>query len=321
MIICSGTSRLVVVQEEALPADREAALADILLGVPHGLGGHTSQTCKIATVSPDSGDHFKFHFYQMVRSTRAVLPTMECSNAASATALFALLNSLCEPGDRRMETKNTATGQRINLFLPPKHGEHEHPWEGDWTVRFLFDPGIRERFKTARETKTAHLSDRSISYRQVLHGNLFIFCDVDPKEMTPAMSEAIATCVRAEWPRHIPKIIPFRAIPQRESGTCVHLEAASFFHGERHGSLPGSAAMALGLFMGLCEPHCLSEESEQHVFDIEHQGGASRVRLRLENGEPVYTEFDTPVRLLMRGYASLPCRVCANHEEHKVCVE
>ena len=178
MVICSGTSRLVVVQEDFLPADRQAALEDILLGAPHGLGGHTSQTCKLATVSrDDKAGRFQFHFYQMVRETRSVLPTMECSNAASASALFALLNSLCEPTERRMETINLATGQRIQLFLPSKVGTHEHSWEGNWTIRFLLSGGIRHRFSSALEPKEARVLGQSFSYREVHHGNLFIFCD------------------------------------------------------------------------------------------------------------------------------------------------
>lgn len=56
MLICSGTSRLVVIGGESLPPvgeQRNQLLLDLMLGKPHGLGGEGSQANKVAVVTSD----------------------------------------------------------------------------------------------------------------------------------------------------------------------------------------------------------------------------------------------------------------------------
>ena len=66
MIICSGTSRLVVIDGKSLPEpgpQRNDVLLGLMLGKPQGLGGEGSQSNKVSVVTSDPRrEAFHFHF-------------------------------------------------------------------------------------------------------------------------------------------------------------------------------------------------------------------------------------------------------------------
>lgn len=310
MIICSGTSRLVVIGGESLPEagpPRDQLLLDLMLGKPHGLGGEGSQANKVAVVTTDRRrGAFHFHFYQIIRQTGQLMDRMECSNAAAAAGLFARLSRMARPAPGRslLQTTNTATGQRILLSIP----DHEEMWKHPWGVRFELDSEVTELVQGCSDACQMEIDGRVITYHLVPHGNLFVFCQVPPQEMTPALSLEIARQAgeravelgRARRP-FLPKIIPYQVVDR------THVEAASFFEGERHASMPGSASMALVLFLLLVRGELLSplQEHEPEV-EVRFQGGSIRVRVGMEQGRACYTEFFTPVRLLLHGAAPVP---------------
>jgi len=304
MIICSGTSRLVVVSARHIPPfgpARDDLLLGLMLGKPHGLGGEGSQANKVAVVSPDTEREagFTFHFYQIVRQSGLLMDRMECSNAAAASGLFARLTRMALPEEGVIQTRNTATGQRIGLRLPSQ----EEMWKHPWGIRFELEPMVTETFQACAESHECQVGERTVRYHVVPHGNLFVFCDLDPDLMTPELSLAIAEQAsevavrlgRAQRP-FLPKIIPYRVSDEE------HVQAASFFEGERHASMPGSAAMALALFLSLIHPNRLSRGHCQ----VHHRSGQIPVSIGTTNGRATYTEFETPVRLLLHGSAPVP---------------
>lgn len=296
MIICSGTSRLVVIDACHLPQSdqaRQALLLDLMLGKPHGLGGNTSQANKIALVTSDrSCDAFSFHFYQILHTTGRMLDNMECSNAAAAAGLFARLSGVARPrpGQHLLRTTNTATGQRVLLTIP---GQDEI-WKSPWGVRFELEKDVSERFQGCAEP---HRIDQ-VPCHLVPHGNLFAFFQFPPERMTSERAEQLAqkvTSLAIELGRARPGFVP-KIIPYEVRGP-ARVAAASFFHGEKHASLPGSAAMALGVFLTLAG----AVSASPLTFD--HQGGSIEVTVNLPE---LYAEFATPVRLLLHGAAPVP---------------
>lgn len=288
MLICSGTSRLVVINGEHLPQDPGPTLLELMLGKPYGLGGTSSQSNKVAVVQADHArEAFTFHFYQIIHQTGQMKDDMECSNAAAASGLFARLSGVARPRAERhqLRTTNLATGQHVQLTIPAESDMWLHPWG----VRFELTPEVRERFRECGEPHrvadlTCHLVPR---------GNLFVFCQIPPEQMTEPFSQEIA---RQASPLAIslgraregvlPKIIPYEVRGPRR------VAAASFFEGERHASLPGSAAMALGLFLRLQGAVAGSPVT------VEHPSGSIEVSV----GDD-FTEFSTPVKLLLHGAA------------------
>lgn len=290
MIICSGTSRLVVIDGQHLPPEPEPVLLELMLGKPYGLGGTSSQANKVAVVQTDRArDAFTFHFYQIIHQTGRMLDDMECSNAAAASGLFARLSEVARPrqGQHLLRTTNLATGQRVMLTIPGDADIWTHPWG----VRFELDKSAPERFRSCDEP---HRLGQVVCHI-VPHGNVFVFCQVPPEQMTGPFSEELAAQViplaislgRARE-GFLPKIIPYQVRGPRQ------VAAASFFHGEEHASLPGSAAMALGLFL------TLQGAVEGNPLTVVHPSGSIEVNVSLPE---LYTEFSTPVKLLLHGAA------------------
>ena len=310
MIICSGTSRLVVIRGEALPDEgeqRNDLLLGLMLGQPHGLGGESSQSNKVVVVtSYPQRETFHFHFYQIIHQTGQMMDKMECSNAAAAAGLFARLSRIAVPmtGQSVIHTTNTATGQKITLSIPAE----EEIWKYPWGVRFDLSPAVTDEVRSYADVHEAVVDGKTIRYHIVPRGNLFVFCQISPRLMTPQLSKDIARQAsevaielgRATRP-FLPKIIPYHIL----DGT--HVEAASFFEGERHASMPGSASMALGLFLSLARgAELVGQNLAQPSFEVIFQGGSMRVDIGMEEGVARYTEFYTPVRLLLHGAAPVP---------------
>lgn len=290
MIICSGTSRLVVINGEHLPENPGPVLLELMLGKPYGLGGTTSQSNKVAVVNTDRArEAFTFHFYQIIHQTGRMMDDMECSNAAAASGLFARLSEVAKPRQQKhqLRTTNLATGQHVQLTIPGEADIWTHPWG----VRFQLDPQVPEKFRACGEPHRV----ADVECHIVPHGNVFVFCQYPPEQMKGPFSEEIARQVSplaVELGRakdgFLPKIIPYQVLGPR------HVAAASFFHGEKHASLPGSAAMALGLFL------TLQGKVEGNPLRVDHQSGTIDVNVDLE---ALYTEFTTPVKLLLHGAA------------------
>lgn len=303
MIICSGTSRLVVIGGEHLPPpgeQRNDLLLGLMLGKPHGLGGEGSQANKVAVVTSAPGsENFVFHFYQVVPQTGQLMDKMECSNAAAAAGLFARLSRVARPkeGESLIHTVNTATNQKVTLTIPSTDEMWKHPWG----VRFAVEPEALETMKSCLDEFEMTAEDRTIKYHLVPRGNLFVFCQLAPSLMTPSLALEIARQAsdraielgRAVRP-FLPKIIPYLKLDE------THVQTASWFEGERHGSMPGSAGMALGLFLSLLEGRTGRNEVE-----VQHHSGEMLVGLDMDSADP-YTEFFTPVRLLLHGAAPVP---------------
>jgi len=304
MIICSGTSRLVVIGGEFLPPpgeQRDQLLLDLMHGKPQGLGGESSQNNKVSVVTSDRARQaFKFHFYQVVPQTGQLFDQMECSNAAAAAGLFARLSRVARPlpGTTLIETTNTATGQHITLAIPAE-GEM---WKQPWGIRFHLAPAVAAQYHLCRQATPLMLEDgRSIACHLVKHGNVFAFCQLAPEEMTEALAlelseKAIQRAVelgRASLP-FLPKIIPYTPMEPHQ------FRSASYFEGERHSSMPGSAGMALALLARLV----LGVEIRD--FEV-YCGPRHQEIMRIQLGEnSEYSQFDTPVRLLLHGAAPVP---------------
>jgi len=310
MIICSGTSRLVVIDGKSLPEpgpQRNDVLLGLMLGKPQGLGGEGSQSNKVSVVTSDPRrEAFHFHFYQIIHQTGQLMDKMECSNAAAAAGLFARLSRIARPveGESLIHTTNTATGQKISLSIPAQTEMWKHPWG----VRFELAPGVTEGMLACAEPLHMAVDGRDLIYHIVPRGNLFVFCQIAPQLMTPELSLRIAEIAseravelgRAVRP-FLPKIIPYQILDG------CHVQAASYFEGELHASMPGSASMALALFLVLACPDQLSGQNlEAPEFEILFKDGSMNVAIGTHQGVPTYTEFFTPVKLLMHGAAPVP---------------
>jgi hypothetical protein len=232
---------------------------------------------------------FTFHFYQIIHQTGRMMDDMECSNAAAASGLFARLSEVARPrqSQHQLRTTNLATGQRVLLTIPAETDIWTHPWG----VRFELDPNALELFRSCQDPHQLG----EVTCHIVPHGNVFVFCRVPPEQMTGPFSEelarqAIPLAIKLGRAREgfIPKIIPYQV---RGPG---RVAAASFFHGEEHASLPGSAAMALGLFL------TLHGAIQQNPITVDHPSGSIEVHVDL--AQP-FTEFFTPVKLLLHGAA------------------
>lgn len=303
LLIGAGTSRFVVVAKADLPVEPPAwaaFLQRLMTGHCLGAGRGGFQENKVAVVSPGSGDTgVEFHFYQIVRETGEVLDGMECSNAAAAAVLFGDLTGLIRPGasGHWTSTKNLATGQRVRVGRSVGLDRQGDPWR----VRFDLAPGVAATMRACARPERLVLADgSSVMCWIVPHGNLFAFCDLDSADLEARRAREIGRLVldrarilgRANG-AVLPKVI---ACP---AGCGGELDAVSFSDGERHASLPGSAAMALALFRRLCDP--TAEGVDEWRF--RHGGpvpGVLEVRLSMIDGRAVYTEFSTPVRLILQ---------------------
>lgn len=304
MIICSGTSRLVVIGGQFLPPpgeQRDQLLLDLMHGKPQGLGGESSQNNKVAVVTSDCDRQaFRFHFYQVVPQTGQLFDQMECSNAAAAAGLFARLSRVARPlrGTTLIETTNTATGQHITLSIPAE-GEM---WKQPWGIRFHLAEAVAAQYHLCSQATILTLADgRTVACHLIKHGNVFAFCQLPPEAMSEELAvelsdRAIERAIELgrATPPFLPKIIPYTTIEPHQFRT------ASYFEGERHSSMPGSAAMALALLARLVLG------VERPDFEI-YCGPRHQELIRVQLGESnEYSQFDTPVRLLLHGSAPVP---------------
>lgn len=303
LLIGAGTSRFLVVPRVGLPGEpgaRAAFLQKLMTGHSSGPNRGGFQDNKVAVVSPGSGGtSLEFHFYQIVQETGEVLDGMECSNAAAAAVLFGDLTGLLRPvvSGHWTSTKNLATGQRVRVGRPAGADRQAHPWR----IRFDLAAGVAATMRAcARPEKLVLADGSSVMCWIVPHGNVFAFCDLDPADLDGGRAQEIGRLVRVRAQAlgraagaFLPKVV---ACPAGRGG---ELDAASFSDGERHTSLPGSVAMALALFRRLCDPAAAGIDEWRFRYGGPVPG-VLEVRLSVVDGRAIYTEFSTPVRLIVQ---------------------
>jgi 2-methylaconitate cis-trans-isomerase PrpF len=309
MLVRSGTSRLLLLDGSEIRAGKAGhdQIRRIILGSDGhgGFGGMTSQDNKVALVWPaDSDGSFRFKFLQVVAESGAVLP-MECSNAASASALMAQLSG---QDDARPVWKatNLSTGQKMEL----RPGSRERIAK-TWNVRFLAEENSHKALQGLGSNASVRLNGKTVQITPVLLGNLFLFTEIAPDLLDKKLAAQIAregmnAASKAGWvaPQdYHPKVIPFRL---NANGERREVETASYYHGELHRSMPGSAAMALASFL---EMRGGVSGGKRIEWNIRHTSGSFDVKLGIDTSEGTkkisWSEFSTPVRLLGWGVASL----------------
>ncbi len=311
-IIRAGTSTVVVLDGRTIRSGEAGKneVLRIMLGQDFqgGLGGKTSQDNKVALAWPaDEKGKFRFRFFQIVAHSRKVLP-MECSNAAAASALLPQLVRGVSANHPMIQTRNLSTGQPMELRpeiiddIPRSCG-----------IRFLIRPRERAALKGLCNTFTIKTAKQKLCCTPVLRGNLFLFTEMAPKEMTKTTFEAIEKAGMRKARKagfkplagYHPKVIPFQLLSR---GKHSEVESASYYHGERHRSMPGSAAMALTSFLETkfrTDSPTLCDR-----WTVHHTSGEFEVRLGFNNQETQmeWAEFTTPVQLICWGAAALPWR-------------
>lgn len=270
-----------------------------------GFGGMTSQDNKVALVWPANGDgSFRFKFLQVVAESGAVLP-MECSNAASASALMAQLSG--QDNSRSIwKATNLSTGQNMEL-RPGSRGKIAK----SWSIRFLADLNSHKALQGLGRGCSVQLNGKKVEITPVLLGNLFLFTDIAPDSLNKKTAALIAgegmkAATKGGWipPKdYHPKVIPYRVT---SDGLRREVETASYYHGELHRSMPGSAAMALASFL---EVRMGETDASRPQWIVRHTSGSFEVRLGIDTSTKTrrvsWSEFTTPVRLLGWGVASL----------------
>jgi hypothetical protein len=250
----SGTSRIAVFGGDGVDQDHaEGLMMAIATGSTALMTGGNAhyQDRKFAVVwRSQTRHHFFFRFYQYSAVDRTLISNLECGNAAALCGAFALMHQLAELNlDGSLIAENLGTGQRIRLSPNSSTALPSGPWE----VRF-----VQEDFSFPWiECQDLVLEDpRSDKAACILleRGNSFLFAETDPYS---ANAEAAARLKAAAEPlrqgdglgRYHPKVVFYRTEAIEDDG--VRLRAACWFDGERHRSLPGSAAMSLCGFLTL----------------------------------------------------------------------
>lgn len=309
MIVRSGTSRVLLLDGTEIRNGKAGheQVRRIMLGADNygGYGGRTSQDNKVAIVWPVNEEGvFQYKFFQVVAQSGAILP-MECSNSASASAMMAQLS--IHPGHHHkvLRATNLSTGQRVELRPNSPEGV-----ASAWHIRFLADTVSRQALSGLGNSFRVSSRGKTIQINPVFRGNLFLFSEISPNELDRESAEVIAkeglsAACGAGWTPpedYAPKVIPFH-IPDLSKRT---VETASFYHGELHRSMPGSAAMALASFL---EMRGLQPKTKTPRWVVRHSSGAFEVRLGFLQSagekEIAWAEFTTPVRLLGWGVAAL----------------
>jgi hypothetical protein len=313
MLVRSGTSRLVVLDGSQIRpgAQGHKEVLSIMLGSDRhgGLGGATLQDNKVVLVWPEAElARFRFRFLQVVPSSGVVLP-MECSNSSSASAMLAQLGGHHLGAESQWRAVNLSTGQKIEL-----RPNSDHEIARAWVVRFLATSRTRKAMAGLTGDHRVKVRGEAITFRPVLLGNLFLFARIDPDRVDLETVGAIARAgmhVARKAGFHPkrgyePKVIPYTIL---STGAQPQVRTASYYHGERHRSFPGSAAMAITAFLTGMETGVRRIRTHWRVH---HPSGVIEVDLGFDTSRHVpkllWTEFVTPVSLLGWGAVAIPWR-------------
>jgi hypothetical protein len=304
----AGTSRLVILAADGLEfVEAEGIMRDIATGakaLPMAVTSHY-QDRKFALVwQAQSPHHFFFRFYQFDTASDSLIANMECGNAAAACGAFTLLAGLVElDPDGAIIGENLGTDQRVRLCPadPARIGDCA------WQVSFLHDDfrlgslnwgEAAARLPGLPELPFAHL-DR---------GNRFLFARLDPdsakEEIAELLKQTGAALVGADQ-NYRPKILCYSV--DAVHGDHAWLRAVCWFEGERHRSLPGSAAMSLAglLTLTALEAHPRPFAEGTFRFTIAHPSDQLEVEAEWAWEPDGYcvrvTRFVSPVRISFGG--------------------
>lgn len=309
-IIKSGTSRFVVLRDDELPksGSRHKLILDLLANAisTDGVGGRHYQSNKVAVIGKGRGEaSFTFHFYQVMPESRRLFSKMECSNAATVSALLAMLLGVVRK-DRRgvLRSVNLATNQFVELT------PSETCWDGDWGVRFTNLHHIWFDMTRAVQPFRFTMGGVKISGAIFRHGNVFVMTRLPVEQATPEIVAALGKrgedfAKRTGHSETLPKVLIYD--PEGQDGRVMDCHATCFSEGQQHHSLPGSGAMALGAFLTAQGHLPLPEKSRttSTVFRFTHPSGTLKARVHLFRSPSHWqidsTSFETPVRLLLHG--------------------
>lgn len=309
-IIKSGTSRFVVLRDDEIPqgGSRHKLILDLLANAisTDGVGGQHYQSNKVAVIGKGRGDaSFTFHFYQVMPESRRLFSKMECSNAATVSALLAMLLGVARKNSHgTLRSVNLATNQFVELT------PSETCWDGDWSVRFTHLHHIWSDMTRAARSFRFTMGGARISGEIFRHGNVFVMTRLPMEKVTPEIVAALNKrgeifAKRAGHPGTLPKVFIYD--PKGQEGRIMDCEAVCFSEGQQHHSLPGSGAMALGAFLTARGHLPLPEKGRaaSTVFRFTHPSGTLKARVHLFRSPSHWqidsTSFETPVRLLLHG--------------------
>lgn len=313
-VVRSGTSRIVVLRGDELPENSGTRERKILHLLTHELAEAGAerdhyQSNKAVVLGPrDSTNAFSFHFYQGVPHSRRLFTRMECSNAASASAVAAGLFGIVDPTQGScIRSINLATHQHVEAVAPAD-------WQtGDWGVRFTHLHHLWSNFTEHRTVFRIEHGGMTVTGDIVRHGNVFVMANVPPQQVDEELVRKLADlgddfAVRCGHPGAPSKVLVYRI--RGLDGQAMECEAACYSEGQQHHSFPGSAAMAMSAFFsvsGLMDlPEARDAETHLRLFHPTGTMTAHSQLRRSQHWEVVSTCFETPVRLLGRGTVELP---------------
>ncbi len=310
----SGTSRIVVLRGDQLPGDsaaRERKILHLLTNelAEEGADRNHYQSNKAAVVGPGDGTNaFSFHFYQGVPHSRRLFTRMECSNAASASAVAAGVFGLVSPKQGNSVCSiNLATHQHVETtpafrLAKRRLGRTIHASPSLWSN--FTRHGTMFRIVHGGMTITGNI---------VRHGNVFVMANIAPQRVDEELVRRLAElgddfARRSGHPGAPAKVLVYRV--RDLEGQAVECEAACYSEGQQHHSFPGSAAMAMCAFFsvsGLVDlPEEWNAETQLRLFHPSGTMTAHSQLRRSQHWEVVSTYFETPVRLLGHGTVELP---------------
>ena len=317
-VVACGTSRFIVLGASDLATEQDrTAVVRAVIGSDEasgGLGGGHHQTNKVVLVEDRVGQTVRFRFYQASPNGEHVYPAMECSNAAPAAAVWARLDQgLGTDGVREATYGATNLGTGQSMVLQPASAALW--WRNDWTVQFTGWDRVGPPLTGGAESFSLTEGGHVVGGHVVHHGNVFVLAQIRPDQVNPALARRLAALGddfqgRRRLPRTLTKVVPYEPVDSADETET--LSAACFSAGERHHSLPGSAAMVLSAFWTLRNLTAAAGRGDSSVDTslvtrLLHPSGSLTVRVTLRRYLDVTTvtstSFSTPVRLLLCGSA------------------
>ena len=269
-----------------------------------GLGGNHYQANKLVIVRGGADEHsISFRFVQYDAESETVIYGAECSNAATSAAVFALSQQIVVADHNYcIHAYNEGSGQSIRLVA-------EDPWRfsnGRWRIIFDRQPGFDNEKSVCLR---ADCGGKTLEFTLVEKGNLFAFVEIPASEIDENVLRGIQESVEqhtGQLEYSAPKIIFFESTHVWANQAWIN--AVCVFRGQRHRSIPGSAAMCLAGFLAQRRSAAaLGTEwlAEELHLNIRHPGGVLTVTVNGEISDGRYqlrnTQIETSVRTLLMG--------------------
>lgn len=292
-IVASGTSRLLVLDRPAFRDDEErnAVLLALLVGDGRSpaLGGNHYQENKAVIVSCMSPERVAYRFLQVDRKSRTVGAGLECSNSAIAAAVYAARHGACSLEQGGVEALNEASRHGLRI------SETGRPALGRYRVQY---PGCRPF--VLRDDLWVGVHGNACNAAMVRSGHYFAFidasgCGVDlsSTEQTRIYDDLLSRCGHyAGLEQRTLKLVLFEQSAQPD-----RYRVACYYGGDRHRSLPGTAAIALA-----CRLYVTRRSPGTHT-DLLFESEARDVRVLTEAcADGSFTSsFDMDARILICG--------------------